>query len=68
MIRYVTIDKFSELTGYTSGAIRRKIGRGVWDFFIKCSDGRILMDTEGFNLWVENDTRALEKLARQRLR
>lgn len=67
-MRYVTIDKFSELTGYTAGAIRRKIGRGVWNFCIKSPDGRILVDKEGYLSWVENDTRALEKLARQRLR
>ncbi len=56
MIGYVTIRKFSELTGYTEEAIRTKIKRGAWlenRVWRKAPDGRILISVEGFESWVE---------------
>jgi hypothetical protein len=56
MIRYVTIRKFCELTGYTEEAIRVKIKRGVWTenrVWRKAPDGHILIHMEGFWSWVE---------------
>ena len=54
-VRYLTIPKFSELSGYTENAIRTKIRDGIWrksHEWIKAPDGRILIDTEGYDTWV----------------
>lgn len=58
MVKWVTLKKFSELTGYTPDAIYKKIERGVWlDGVIwrKAPDGRILLNTNEFERWVESD-------------
>lgn len=55
-LRFVTIPKFAELSGYTPDAVRSKIRDGIWKpgrEFIKAPDGRVLIDTEGFSVWVE---------------
>lgn len=54
--RFVTIEKFEELTGYTPDATRSKIKRGDWlegAVFKKAPDGRVLMDIEGYEWWVQ---------------
>ena len=54
-IRYVTIRRFAEATGYTENAIRTKIRDGVWregQEWVKAPDGRNLIDIEGYNAWV----------------
>ncbi|GAA0718003.1 hypothetical protein [Dokdonella soli] len=54
MLRYVTIDKFSELSGYTPDAVRSKIKRGDWlegRLWIKAPAGRILIDMHGYDAW-----------------
>lgn len=56
MISYVTIRKFSELTGYSEEAVRAKIKDGTWlegRVFRKAPDGRILISVEGYQSWVE---------------
>jgi hypothetical protein len=58
MLRRVTIEKFAELSGYTADAVRSKIKRGDWlegDLWIKAPDGRILIDTEGFERWASGE-------------
>ncbi len=53
-LRYITIKKHSELSGYSPNAIRTKISRGVWpegQVWIKAPDGRVLIDTEGYEKW-----------------
>lgn len=55
--RFVTIEKFEELTGYTPDATRSKIKRGDWlegAVYIKAPDGRVLIDIEGYEWWVQN--------------
>lgn len=55
--RFVTIEKFQELTGYTPDATRSKIKRGDWlegAVYIKAPDGRCLIDIEGYEWWVIN--------------
>ena len=55
MLRHVTIPKFAEQSGYTEDAVRAKIKRGEWlegAIWNKAPDGRILIDTEGFEAWV----------------
>lgn len=55
-LRFVTIEKFEELTGYTPDATRSKIKRGDWlegAVYIKAPDGRVLIDIEGYEWWVQ---------------
>jgi hypothetical protein len=54
VLRFVTIGKFSVESGYTEGAVRAKIDRGDWlegEVYVRAPDGRILIDTEGFERW-----------------
>lgn len=56
MIRYQTIAKFSEGSGYSEDAIRTKIRDAVWvegEVWRKAPDGRILIIVEGYESWVE---------------
>ena len=62
MARYVTIKKMSEETGYTPVAIKTKCLRGVWrenEVWLHAPDGRILIDKEGYEKWV--NTKALDQ-------
>ena len=55
-LNYLTIDKFSEASGYTKEAIRSKIKRGQWlegREWKKAPDGRNLISIEGYEQWVE---------------
>ena len=57
-LRYVTVKKFSELTGYTEKAINAKTERGIWlegVHYRKAPDGRKLIDLEEFDRWVEGE-------------
>ena len=54
--RYVTLARFEALTGYTEKAAARKIETGVWlegHEYRRAPDGRLLIDMEGFERWVE---------------
>ena len=56
MVRYVTIPKFAEMSGYTPAAIRTKIRDGIWRKDLewrKAPDGRVLVDVDGYHRWVE---------------
>jgi len=56
MTNWITIKRFAEITGYTQDAIRAKIKVGVWrmdEHFRKAPDGRILMNIQAYNRWVE---------------
>ena len=58
MIKWLTIRKFSCETGYTENAVRCKIKAGVWLeglLWKKAPDGRILMNTAGYEQWVEEE-------------
>lgn len=55
-MRYLTIRKFSNESGYTEAAIRSKIADGTWlkDYvWRKAPDGRVLIDVDGYEAWVE---------------
>ena len=55
--RYVLLQKFEELTGYTVKAVERKIESGAWiegHEYRRAPDGRVLVDLEGYSKWVEN--------------
>ena len=54
-VRFVTLKRFEELTGYSEQATRTKMRRGVWlqdREFVKAPDGHVLMDLEGYERWV----------------
>lgn len=56
-MKYVTIPKFCELSGYTPDAVRSKIKRGDWlegIIWKKAPDSRNLINTEAFEQWVED--------------
>ena len=53
--RFVTIELASVLTGLTEAAIRMRIHRGIWledRQWIK-RDGRVMIDMEGYERWME---------------
>jgi hypothetical protein len=55
VLRHVTIERFSALSGYTPDAVRSKIKRGDWlegTVWLKAPDGRVLIDLEGYEAWV----------------
>lgn len=55
-MKWITINKLSELTGYSENAIRAKIKKGVWlmeQHWRKAPDGRILFNHEAIDAWVE---------------
>ena len=54
-MNWVTIKRFSELSGYTEKAVRNKIARGDWQMDVhwrKAPDGRILINLEAIEDWV----------------
>lgn len=54
--RYVTVKLFSAMTGYTVKAVDAKRANGTWvegEVWITALDGRVLMDMEGYEEWVE---------------
>jgi hypothetical protein len=53
--RFVTIELAATITGFSPGAIRTKIARGVWvegRQWVK-RDGRVLIDMRGYEAWAE---------------
>jgi len=53
--KYVTVKKFSELTGYSAKAIYNKIYRGDWIYlkhWTKAPDGHIILLLEPLNQWM----------------
>ena len=56
--RYVRVNKFAQLTGYTDKAVRCKIAEGVWlegKQWRRAPDGAILVDLVGYERWVEGN-------------
>lgn len=55
--RFVTIELAAAMTGYSAGAIRTKIARGVWiehREWVHGPDNRVLVDMRGYEKWVES--------------
>jgi hypothetical protein len=55
-MKWVTVKKAAEITGYSAKAIDRKRESGVWlegDIWIRAPDGRILISPEGIEKWAE---------------
>jgi len=58
--RYVLLPAAHAMTGYTVKAMRRKIQRGEWPegkIWRRAPDGRIVIDLDGFQKWVESGER-----------
>jgi hypothetical protein len=54
--RYVTLELAELCTGYTVRAMQSKIGRGDWienREYVRAPDGRLLVDLEGYDRWVQ---------------
>jgi hypothetical protein len=55
--RWVLINRFAEITGYSEDAVRHKVKNGTWSqgrIWRKAPDGRILVNLEEFERWVES--------------
>lgn len=55
-LKYVTVKKFSELTGYTEKAVQAKIQKGVFIegiHYRHSPDNRVQLDMEAYYSWVE---------------
>jgi chromatin remodeling complex protein RSC6 len=53
-LRFITIKKFSNLSGYTEKAIQRKIESHIWiegQQYIRAPDNRTLIDIQGYEKW-----------------
>ena len=58
-LNWVTVKKFSELSGYTPKAIYNKVERGIWVHnvhWIKAPDRRILININEFENWAKGIT------------
>ncbi len=58
MVRFVLINKFCDLTGYTDKAVRRKIEEQVWvegREYRRSPDGRVHIDIEGYERWLQRE-------------
>lgn len=54
-MNWITVKKFSELSGYTAKAIYNKVERGTWKNNIhwrKAPDGRLFICVESIEEWV----------------
>ncbi|MDR6419875.1 hypothetical protein J2801_002126 [Paraburkholderia phenoliruptrix] len=58
MVRFVTIEKFCELTGYTPAAVYTRKCKGIWPegsvWQYEPGSRKILMDIVAFEEWVES--------------
>lgn len=62
MNKWVTVEKASDLTGYTPDAIKSKIKRGDWAeglLWINAPDRRRLVNLDAFDSWVEGNINKL---------
>ncbi len=58
MVRFVTIKKYSELSGYSDRAIQTKIERGILlqdKHYKKAPDGRVLIDISEIERWISGE-------------
>jgi len=58
--RWVLIKRLAEITGYSEDAIRLKVKNGTWvqgRIWRKAPDGRIFINLDEFERWVESDIR-----------
>lgn len=59
--RFVKLELFEAVTGYTPKAVHRKKEEGHWLVgreLIRAEDGNLLVDMEGYYAWVERARQA----------
>jgi hypothetical protein len=59
--RYITVTLAAVVTGYTESAIYNKISKGDWvenKEWRRGPDGKPLVDLQGYERWVERQSRA----------
>lgn len=64
VVRYVTIKKAAEVTGYTEDAIRKKISLGIWPENLVWKwgpDSVQLVDLEGYDKWAKQVGKASQR-------
>ncbi len=57
-VRFVTINKFTELTGYTKPAVNGKMRDGVWLeglIWVHGPDGRRLINLDAYDRWASGE-------------
>ena len=62
-IKFVTIEKASDLMGYSQRAIQGKRTDGIWlqdIHWVKAPDGRILINLEEIEKWIQGKKVGLE--------
>lgn len=55
---YVTLPLLSSMTGYSPGALQKKIERGDWlegVHYVRAPDGRIQVNLAAYRRWVEGE-------------
>ena len=55
--RWVLVNRFAEVTGYSENAVRHKVKGGIWvegRIWRKAPDGRIFLNLAEFERWVES--------------
>lgn len=65
-MKWITIQKLSEMTGYTVGALRRKMERGQFIenvHYRHAPDGRIHFNLEAYEQWVLGEKPELKRAA-----
>jgi hypothetical protein len=56
-VKFVMIPVFTQITGYTEKAVRRKIEENIWrngKHYRRSPDGHIHMDMPEYYKWIEN--------------
>ena len=56
MVRWIRLNRFCSLTGYSEDAVYAKIRKGQWRenlHWRKAPDGHIMINVEIFERWVE---------------
>lgn len=64
----VTVNKHSDETGYSPGAIYKKIQRGDWKegiVWVRGPDNRILINQQGYELWATGQLTTNTKASRK---
>lgn len=59
--RWVLVNRFAEVTGYSENAVRHKVKGGIWvegRIWRKAPDGRIFLNLAEFERWVESTAHA----------
>ena len=61
MVKFITVKKYAELTGYSEEAIRQKTKKGIWILnkeVTKAPDGRLMINIEEVEAWIRHKQKA----------